>query len=166
MTYSVEARAQARQPYVAVRTTVPIDEIGAAMGPLFEQLYGWLGTAGIVPLGMPWTRYLSVGTDEVELEVAAPVGAGHPPVAGGMVEGVIPAGEVAVTLHVGPYDQLPGAYAAIHAWLGAQGLAPSGAMWEVYENGPDTRLPQLPPFPDPLKGHPEHGSDASRPVGP
>jgi effector-binding domain-containing protein len=138
MMYSVEARSQARQPYVAVRTTVPMDGIGAAMGPLFERLYGWLGAAGVTPLGMPWTRYLSVGAEEVELEVGAPVGIQQPPVPSGMVTGVLPAGEVAATLHVGPYDRLPEAYAAIHAWLGAQGLGPSGAMWEVYENGPDT----------------------------
>jgi effector-binding domain-containing protein len=138
MTYSVEARVQERRPYVAVRTTVPMDGIGAAMGPLFERLYGWLGAAGVAPAGMPWTRYLSVGREEVELEVAAPVGADHPPVTDGLIEGVLPAGEVATTLHVGPYDALPAAYAAIHAWLGAQGLGPSGAMWEVYENGPDS----------------------------
>ena len=40
MPYQVEARVQDRQPYVAVRRTVPMDAIGAAIGPMFEQLYG------------------------------------------------------------------------------------------------------------------------------
>ncbi len=138
MRYQVEARTQGRQPYVAVRRTIPMDGIGAAMGPMFEQLYGWLGGSGVTPAGMPWTRYLSVGSSEVELEVGTPVAEDHPRVGPGFIEGVLPAGEVAVTLHVGPYDQLPEAYTAIHAWLGSRGLGPSGAMWEVYENGPDS----------------------------
>ena len=132
----VETRSQPRQPYVAVRATMPMDRIGAAMGPLFGRLFGWLGSHATAPAGEPWTRYLSVGTEEVELELGAPVGremAGD----GDVVAGVLPAMEVATTLHVGPYDRLPEAYAAVDGWLREQGLQVSGAMWEQYLDGPD-----------------------------
>ena len=137
MEYQVGSHAQPRQPYVAVRDTVAMARIGEAMGPLFERLYGWLGEHGVAPSGPPWARYLMVGTDELELEIAAPV-AQAPGAEGGIVVGVLPACQVATTLHIGPYDQLPGAYAAVNAWLAAEGWQIAGAMWEIYENGPDS----------------------------
>lgn len=137
MEYQVETHHQQRQPYVAVRTTTPMAAIGTSMGELFGRLYGWLGAHHETATGAPWARYLSVGPDEVEVEVAAPVrteAVGD----GGVSSGVLPACEVATTLHVGPYDHLEDAYAAVSTWLQAHGRQPSGAMWEVYLNGPDT----------------------------
>jgi effector-binding domain-containing protein len=137
MEYQVSMVPQPRQPYVAVRATVPMAGIGEAMGPLFERLYGWLGAHTVSPVGPPFTRYLEVGSDEVELEIAAPVGE-VPAVDATVTAGVLPAGEVATTLHVGPYDRLPDAYAAVNGWLAKAGWQISGAMWETYENGPDS----------------------------
>ena len=138
MQYHVETRHQARLPYVAMRTTVPMAEIGPAMGEQFGRLYGWLGAHRVTPVDAPWARYLSVGTDEVEMEIAAPVAeevAGD----GTAISGVLPECEVATTMHVGPYDRLPEAYVAVAAWLREQGAEPSGAMWEVYLDGPDSQ---------------------------
>jgi hypothetical protein len=137
MAYQVSSHTQARQPYVAVRDTVAMARIGEAMGPLFERLYGWLGAQGVSPVGAPWARYLMVGSDELELEIGAPV-AEAPAVGDGLIAGVLPACEVATTLHMGPYDRLPEAYAAVNAWLEAEGWQIAGAMWEIYENGPDS----------------------------
>lgn len=135
LTYQVELVDLPRQPYVAVRTTVGMSEIGQRMGGLFEQLYGWLAQHQVSPTGEPWTRYLSVGATEVELEVGAPVAA---PVAvnGSVISGVRPAISVARTLHVGPYDAMESAYTAVMEWVTAQGKAVSGAMWECYESDP------------------------------
>lgn len=43
-----------------------------------------------------------------------------------------PAGPVAWTLHVGPYDRLADAHGAIDAWRAAHGRAFAGASWEIY----------------------------------
>lgn len=137
MEYHVEPRHQARLPYVAVRTTTPMAAIGTSMGEQFGRLFGWLEANGVTPVAAPWARYLSVGPDEVEYEVAVPVAA-EVIVAAGAIAGVLPACQVATTLHVGPYDRLVDAYAAVSAWLHAQGAQVSGAMWEVYLNGPDS----------------------------
>jgi effector-binding domain-containing protein len=142
MGYTIETRHQGRQPYVAVRATVRMAEIGAVMGTLFGRLYGWLGAAGITPAGPPWTRYLSVGADEVELEVAAPLTAApfavSPAADRDLVTGILPACEVASTIHVGTYDGLTAAYAAVTAWLHEHGALVSGAMWEAYLSDPQT----------------------------
>ena len=41
-----------------------------------------------------------------------------------------------MTLHVGPYDELPAVYAAIEQWVAQHGWRPSGSPWEVYLNDP------------------------------
>lgn len=143
MDYTIQIEQQPRQPYVAVRATVPMAEIGQRMGPLFGQLFGWLGSHQVAPAGPPWTRYLAVGSDEVELEVGAPVAT---PIDGGegVIAGVRPAAQVAKTLHIGPYDAMEAAYRAVMDWLQAQGRLVTGAMWEVYESDPEQE-------PDPQK---------------
>ena len=160
MSYSIEIEQQPRQPYVAVRTTVPMAEIGQHMGQVFGQLFGWLGMHQVTPIGPPWARYLAVGPDEVEFEVGVPVAA---PVeaSGPVTTGVRPATTVAKTLHVGPYDTLEGAYTAVMEWLGANGRLVTGAMWEVYESDPEQE-------PDPAKWRCTSRSDRAAyvPAGP
>ena len=43
-----------------------------------------------------------------------------------------PAGEVARTVHTGPYDRLGDAHDAIHAWCAAHGRTIGAASWETY----------------------------------
>ena len=44
----------------------------------------------------------------------------------------LPAGRVAWTLHLGPYEGLPDAHRAIVSWCEERGLALAGPRWEVY----------------------------------
>jgi len=141
MGYTIELRHQERQPYAAIRTTIPMSGIGGAMGPLYQELYGSLGRRGIGATGEPWTRYLVVGGDEVELEVGTPV-ADQPAAEGRVAGGVLPAGDVVATEHVGPYARLPEAYAAITEWIESHHLTVAGAMWEVYLNDPSSEPDQ------------------------
>jgi len=143
MSYTIEVEQQPREPYVAVRTTVRMADIGEHMGLLFGQLFEWLGTNNVTPIGPPFARYLAVGPEEVEFEVGVPVGA---PVAASapFIAGVRPETAVAKTLHVGPYDGMEAAYTAVMDWLGENGKLVTGAMWEVYESDPDQE-------PDPAK---------------
>jgi len=43
-----------------------------------------------------------------------------------------PAGEIAMTTHVGSYDKLCAAYDAIHSWRAATGRAFGPCSWEIY----------------------------------
>ena len=43
-----------------------------------------------------------------------------------------PAGEVAKTVHVGPYDRLADAHDAIHVWCLANNRKIAQASWETY----------------------------------
>lgn len=50
----------------------------------------------------------------------------------GIVHSATPAGLTAFVAHVGPYDQLGAAHAAIREWCTAQGCRLAGPNWEIY----------------------------------
>ena len=48
----------------------------------------------------------------------------------------LPGGPAIVTWHIGPYDALGGAYAALDAWVEAHGVTADGPAWEIYPSEP------------------------------
>jgi effector-binding domain-containing protein len=44
----------------------------------------------------------------------------------------LPAGQIAATLHRGPYAGLASAHQAVLDWCAAHGHRPAGPRWEVY----------------------------------
>jgi effector-binding domain-containing protein len=48
-----------------------------------------------------------------------------------------PAGEVAMTTHVGSYAGLAGAHQAVHSWCAATGRSLGGCSWEIYGDWTD-----------------------------
>ena len=48
-----------------------------------------------------------------------------------------PAGTVATTVHMGPYDQMKPAHEAIHQWARENGRKLAGPSWEVYGHWSD-----------------------------
>jgi AraC family transcriptional regulator len=97
---------------------------------------------GIAFTGYPITRYLETSMGLVTLETGMRVTAhGDDWPAGGGGEGdvlaeTLPGGPAAVTIHAGPYDQLPAAYAELEEWIATNGFRPIGAPWEAYLNDP------------------------------
>lgn len=135
MSNDVELGRQEREPYAAIRATVRADAVGEAMGPLYGELFGWLGRKGAQPAGAPWSRYLCVGPDEIELEVGVSLvtevsGEGR------ILGGVMPACECASIVHVGPYDRMTPTYEALFGWLAVKHRMASGAPLEVYLTDP------------------------------
>jgi len=63
--------------------------------------------------------------------VAADVASG-----GEVVLETLPGGEAASTIHMGKYEDLPEAYAAIQQWMKTEGLKIGGAPWEMYVTDP------------------------------
>jgi AraC family transcriptional regulator len=91
---------------------------------------------GIALAGLPFTRYVEMGPGMVTMEpgmrVTSPGASGQ----GEVVADTLPGGPAAATTHIGPYDRLSEAYAAIEQWMEAEGLVPAGAPWESYETDP------------------------------
>jgi len=64
---------------------------------------------------------------EVGVELLVPC-----PLTGRVVASALPAGQVAMTVHHGPYSGLAAAHRAVLDWCAAQGKRKTGTRWEVY----------------------------------
>jgi effector-binding domain-containing protein len=54
---------------------------------------------------------------------------------GRVVASELPAGEVATTMHRGPYERVGDAHDAVMGWCAAEGLERTGVRWEIYGHG-------------------------------
>ena len=114
------------------------EEIGPKAGEAFGRVSYHLARAGVPVVG-PAVSCYTMGPQEFEVASGFVVGEGAEPGDGVEVD-QLPSCEVATTTHVGPYEELPKAYDAIHAAVAAHGrrLAEDGIMWEEYWSPPGT----------------------------
>jgi AraC family transcriptional regulator len=104
---------------------------------------------GIALTGLPFTRYYDVSAGLLTVEPGMRIAAASDKnpiqvdpswtIAAGEAEvrlDTLPGGFAAVTMHVGPYDQLSDAYAALEQWIESEGLTRSAAPWESYLTDP------------------------------
>ena len=110
-------------------------QIAQSIGEFLTTVGRRLGELGIEPVGMPYTRYHKIDGITVELEAGMPVGTASAG-SGRVNSGELPAGPIATTVHVGPYEDLPKAGAALTAWAAENGKRPAGPNWESYLNDP------------------------------
>jgi effector-binding domain-containing protein len=140
MSYSITKKELAPQPVLVVRRTVKRSEIAAAIGEVLPRVFQYAQQNGIAFAGPPLVRYLEVGPGMMTIEPGMPV-AHHPGAAAGsgagdIVAETIPGGLAATTIHSGPYEKLPEAYAAIEQWMHTEGLKGTGVPWESYLTDP------------------------------
>lgn len=133
MEYEVKVRDTVAQPMVSVRGHTPTAGMPEFFQRAYGEMFGLLGQLGVRPAGMPVTIYhdQEFKVEDVDLEVAVPIAE---PVegAGRVAAGTLPGGPVAYTLHVGPYDEIGGAYRALADWTAAQGREMAGPPRECY----------------------------------
>jgi effector-binding domain-containing protein len=127
-------------PVLSRRLAVTLADIGLAIGTAFQDVYRFIGARGLSPAGPPFVIYHGDPRQgqPFDIEICAPVAgaaAGAPP---GWQARELPAGLFATVVHVGPYETLGTAYAAIGSWIGAHHLAPAGPPREVYLSEPGT----------------------------
>jgi AraC family transcriptional regulator len=134
-TLSIERRALDAQPILFVRTKAARHELPKAIAQGVGKVYMHAQTSGAPLDGHPFTRYLSSGPGLLDIEVGFRV-ARDAAGAGDVISGELPAGETAVAVHAGPYDQLAETYAAVERWIEQNGLRPVGAPWEWYVTDP------------------------------
>ena len=144
MSYSIEKRMLSPQPVLVVRKRVKRSEIATTIAEVLPRVFGYAQQHGMALTGVPFTRYVEAGpglmTIEPGMRVAVPEGVAQRPDPAADSEEVraemLPGGPAALTTHIGPYDRLPDAYAALEEWIKAQGLTPAGAPWESYITDP------------------------------
>jgi effector-binding domain-containing protein len=145
MSTTPEITERPAQPYVAVGAEVTMEQLPGLADRLGE-VFGWLAERGIAPAGPPFFRYNVI---DMEQRLAVEAGVPVPTAVGGddrVTAGVLPAGQYATAIHVGPYDGLIGAVDNLLQWAEAQGLewdkspAEAGEHWgcrlEIYLTNP------------------------------
>jgi len=142
MSYTVTKKELTPQPVLVVRRRVKRSEIAATIGAVLPQVFAYAAQHGIALSGLPFTRYTEISPGMVTMEpgmrIAALGGALPEPAAdaGEVALDTLPGGPAVTTLHIGAYDSLTDAYAAIEQWIESQGLERAGAPWESYVNDP------------------------------
>jgi len=143
MTHSVIRKELAPQPVLAVRRKVKRSAIAATIGEALGQIFAFAQQHGIALAGLPLTRYIEMDFGMVTMEPAMRIAEGvtflmnsasTSPSA--VIVDKLPAGPAASTIHVGPYETLSDAYAAIQEWMESQGLTSMAPPWECYLTDP------------------------------
>ena len=137
MDYSIERYTAAERPIAVRAATTTWREFPSLWKPLLDEVHANVDWNGGRP-GRNVMLYLDdVPHVEVGVELDKPAQLG-----GRVVRSVLPAGEVATTVHRGPYEELGTAHAAVKQWCADQGLTTAGPRWEVYGHWHDDRVPE------------------------
>ncbi len=137
-----EIRDEPRRRTAVVHGSLAPSELATFMDRAFPQVLAAVMGAGFVPDGPPFSRYFAFGPERIECEAGVPIAdlPGGPRRSfdgvGDVQPGELPAGQVAVTWHVGSFDAISVTWAALGTWISEQGREPAGAFWEVYWSDP------------------------------
>lgn len=132
---AVKTRTVAKVHFASVRKTVKFVEISKALGEIFPEIMFALQKQGIQPIGAPITRYHRWGAGEADIEAGFPLAKPIEPT-GRIAASTLPAGRVATTWHIGPYQTLGRTHERLRGWIGEHDLRQNGAPWEIYWTDP------------------------------
>ena len=137
--YDVAVRDEPAQTVLVVEGTTT-SELHVPTGTaLARELLDRLERLGRARIGPIICVLPPAPDDTMRLQMCTPI-ADAPP---GEHVMPLPAGRVAVTRHVGPYEEIGLAEHALHAWVEEHGLEQSGPLRELYLNDPATVVPEL-----------------------
>jgi effector-binding domain-containing protein len=141
MKYDVVVETAQAELVAAVRATVPISDIARAWKPALDQVWAFLKTKSGLGPGHNLFLYHHPERRNEAMNIDFGVQVTRPFEGEGEIRCVETAvGEVAKTVHVGPYDRLGDAHNAIHVWCAAHNRKIGRASWEIYVTGTAIRL--------------------------
>jgi effector-binding domain-containing protein len=133
MKYEVFVETVQAELIAAVRATVPIGGIAWAWKPALDQVWAFLKANGELRPGHNLFLYHHPEHRNEAMNINFGVQVASPFNREGNVQCIeTPTGEVARTVHIGPYDRLGDAHNAIHAWCAANNRKIGQASWEIY----------------------------------
>lgn len=135
MTYAVAVKTVSAQAIAAVHATSAIQDIPTVFGPALDQVWAHLRAhEGIrAPGGHNLFLYYHPTDRGQMMDIDFGVQVARRFSDGGAVRYVeTPAGQVAKTIHVGPYSGLRQAHLAVHAWCEQNGKHIGAQSWEIY----------------------------------
>jgi DNA-binding transcriptional MerR regulator len=134
MPYEIALGEEPPLTLAAVTRAVDPERIVRDVGAMAAELARRAARGGWT-LDGPWCGLYPLDLGErPSVTLGAPLA--HPGRADGAEVLRVAGGPVATTLHVGSYDELPLAYAALLAWAHERGLEPDGPIRETYLSDP------------------------------
>lgn len=123
------------QPVASIRLKCKPAEISKTLATALPEVMAQITAAGGKCTGAPFSRYHAMSETEVDIEAGIPVA--KPIEAKGRVRNSeLPGGRCAMIWHIGPYEKLCDAYAALQQFVAKEGLKNRGAPWEIYWTDP------------------------------
>ncbi len=126
--YKVSLQTVAACPTAVVAQATTWEEFPRIWARLLDDVYAFLRGGGVAQDGQNVMLYRD---DVPDLEVGVQVAGPFRP-AGRVIPSCLPAGQVATTVHRGPYDELDAPHQAVRAWCAARGHRIQGTRWEIY----------------------------------
>lgn len=136
MSYEFEVREIPAQPYASSRAATTRKGIGETIAVLLKEVWEHIEQSDGVPIGPPFTAYTrDNGDDDIEIEAGIPL---DRPIEGNerVICQMSPGGEAVSIVHIGPFEGLRGADAALAAWAAKNHRTPHGANVHVYWTDP------------------------------
>ena len=135
MSYEITQKTIDEIPFLYMRKQAKPDEVAQALASMLVPVFQYATANGIPFAGPPTARYVSFGLGLITLEAGMPV-AGPAEGKDDIMAGSLFGGEVASTIHKGPYDTLNLAHEAVQQWMMENNQEAGGAPWEVYITDP------------------------------
>lgn len=133
MSHLVQIVQSPAVPLAVVRRRASPRELSKVVPAACGEVWTFIRAHGVEGAGRHVAIYLDCAINlEVGVEVPAAFASD-----GDVVPSATPAGPVATTAHIGPYDRLGDAHGAIRAWCKAHDHALAGPNWEIYAHWTD-----------------------------
>jgi effector-binding domain-containing protein len=131
--YDVVVEIARPELVAAVRATIPLSDIPRTWKPALDRVWAFLKARRDLNAGHNLFLYHHPADRHEAMNIDFGVQVARPFEPEGDVRCIeTPAGEVAKTVHVGPYDRLGDAHHAIHNWCAANNRKIAQASWETY----------------------------------
>jgi effector-binding domain-containing protein len=134
--YDIRPQVLSPQPTAVAEATLQVPEIGPWLTKTYDHIASVLAGCGIEPAGPAFARYHRLADGRFRVEAGFPVGVTMDR-ADGVHPSALPGGPAATTVHLGPYEAMESAYAALMSWVRAQGGHLAGDAWEIYFSDPE-----------------------------
>jgi effector-binding domain-containing protein len=132
---AIETRVTPEQAVLSVRRYVDERELPAWIGRAIGDLVAESAAMGAAPVGPPVAVYHYFGPPGLDVEVCLPVDHATQPNEPIRAH-LVPAADVAVLVHAGPYERIGDAYSALTNWLERHDRRQVGPFRERYLVGP------------------------------
>jgi effector-binding domain-containing protein len=128
MSYTIEVKTARARPTAVVASVTTWAAFPSVWRPMLHQVYAFLKDSGVRQDGHNIMLYLDARPSvEVGVEVDGPFAP-----RGNVRPSELPAGEVAWTIHRGPFHEVGAAHEAVRAWCKETGNQLAGPCWEIY----------------------------------